>query len=120
MQKGMVPMNALLNEIKTSVKVVGMNGQISIGKENAGRQVLIEQREPGVWLVRTARVIPDNERWLHTPQSIADVQEGLRYFAENAPQATDPNMFFGEMIDGNKQQRKAKSPARPQRAKLSA
>ena len=50
-----------------SVKVVGANGQISLGKQFAGRQVLVEEREPGVWMVRTATVIPDNERWLHEP-----------------------------------------------------
>ena len=49
--------------LHTSVKVVGANGQISLGKQFAGRQVLVEEREPGVWMVRTATVIPDNERW---------------------------------------------------------
>ena len=47
-----------------AVKVVGANGQITLGKHYAGRQVLVEQREPGVWIVRTATAIPDNERWL--------------------------------------------------------
>ncbi|MDR1162710.1 MAG: hypothetical protein LBM17_02585 [Candidatus Accumulibacter sp.] len=59
------------------VKLVGANGQISLGKRYAGRQVLLEEREPGVWLVRTATVIPDNERWLHTPQGAADLAEAL-------------------------------------------
>ncbi|NJM44208.1 MAG: hypothetical protein HC858_09960 [Brachymonas sp.] len=113
-------MNALLNETKTSVKVVGINGQISLGKENAGRQVLVEEREPGVWLVRTARVIPDNELWLHTPDAQASIQEGLRYFAQNEPRATDPHQIFGDMIDGHTQQRTAKRPARSQRTKLPA
>ena len=45
-----------------SIKVIGANGQISLGKQFAGRQVLVEEQEPGVWLVRTATVIPDNER----------------------------------------------------------
>ncbi len=40
-----------------AVKVIGSNGQISLGKQFAGRQVLIEEQEPGVWLVRTAAVI---------------------------------------------------------------
>ena len=55
-------MNASLLAPKTSVKVVGSSGQISLGKEYAGRQVLIEEREPGVWLVRTALVIPETKR----------------------------------------------------------
>ena len=61
------------------VKLVGANGQISLGKQYAGRQVLVEEREPGVWLVRTATVIPDDERWLHTAQAAADLQEALRW-----------------------------------------
>jgi len=44
-----------------TVKVIGANGQISLGKKYAGRQVLVEQSEPGVWIVRTATVIPEGE-----------------------------------------------------------
>ena len=53
----------ITNTTQPSVKVIGANGQISLGKQYAGRQVLVEEQEPGVWLVRTATVIPDNERW---------------------------------------------------------
>ena len=63
----------------SQVKVVGLNGQISLGKQYAGRQVLVEEREPGVWLVRTATVIPDNERWLHEPQAAPDLQTALSW-----------------------------------------
>ena len=66
-----------------SVKVVGANGQISLGKQFAGRQVLVEEREPGVWMVRTATVIPDNERWLHEAQTAADLQTAMAWAAAN-------------------------------------
>lgn len=62
-----------------SVKVVGANGQISLGKQFAGRQVLIEEQETGVWLIRTATVIPDNERWLHEPQAAADLARAMAW-----------------------------------------
>jgi hypothetical protein len=62
-----------------TVKVVGTNGQISLGKQYAGRQVLVEEYEPGVWLVRTATVVPDNERWLHAPQTAADLQTAMAW-----------------------------------------
>lgn len=68
-----------------SVKVIGANGQLSLGKRFAGRQVLVEEQEPGVWLVRTATVIPDNERWLHEPQSAADLQSALAWAQANPP-----------------------------------
>lgn len=63
----------------SAVKIVGANGQISLGKQFAGRQVLVEETEPGVWLVRTATVIPDNERWLHTTQATKALGEALEW-----------------------------------------
>ena len=68
-----------------SVKVVGTNGQISLGKQFASRQVLIEEQEPGVWLVRTATVLPDNENWLHQPKAAAALQKALAWAQKNAP-----------------------------------
>jgi hypothetical protein len=63
----------------TTVKLVDNNGRISLGKQYAGRQVLVEEREPGVWIVRTATVIPDNERWLHEPESAADLHDAMAW-----------------------------------------
>jgi len=65
------------------VKVVGTNGQISLGKKFAGRQVLVEEREPGVWLIRTATVIPDNERWLQRPAAMNDLRAALNWSNSN-------------------------------------
>lgn len=73
-----------------AVKVVGANGTISLGKQYAGRQVLLEEREPGVWLVRTATVIPDNERWLHQPQAAESLREALAW-AQSNPARDDGN-----------------------------
>jgi hypothetical protein len=67
------------------VKVVGSNGQISLGKQFAGRQVLVEEQETGVWLVRTATVIPDNEHWLHAPAAASDLNNALTWAARNSP-----------------------------------
>ena len=61
------------------VQLVGTNGQISLGKQFAGRQVLIEEQEAGVWLVRTATVVPDNERWLHAPSAADDLAKALAW-----------------------------------------
>ena len=60
-----------------TVKVVGASGPISLGKQFAGRQVLVEEKEAGVWLIRTATVIPDNERWLHETQAASDMARAL-------------------------------------------
>ena len=66
-----------------TVKVVGANGQISLGKQFAGRQVLVEEQEAGVWLIRTATVLPDNERWLHGAQAASDLARALDWSKQN-------------------------------------
>ena len=68
---------------QSSVKVIGLNGQISLGKQFAGRQVLVEEQALGVWLIRTVTVIPDNELWLHQPQAAADLQNALTWAQAN-------------------------------------
>ncbi len=72
-----------------TIKVVGTNGQISLGKQYAGRQVLVEEYEPGVWLVRTATVVPDNERWLREPQAAADLQAAMAWSVAHAASDAD-------------------------------
>jgi hypothetical protein len=91
-------------ENKTSVKVIGANGQISLGKEFAGRQVLVEEREPGVWMIRTALVIPENEMWLHQPLVNQDLKRALAYAKNNPPKIVDDiDAFLGTI--GNEKQK---------------
>jgi hypothetical protein len=80
-------MNTVAN--KSNVKVIGANGQISLGKEFAGRQVLLEEREPGVWMIRLAVVIPENEMWLHQPQAAAELQRAMKWAQNNPAQSSD-------------------------------
>ena len=71
------------------VKTVGQSGQIALGKEYAGRQVLVEQLEPGVWIIKLGKFIPDSERWLHTRQVQADLDEALAWAETHPPAVTD-------------------------------
>ena len=73
----------------SAIKVVGSNGQISLGKQYAGRHVLVEEHEPGAWIVRTAVVIPDNERWLHEPKTGADLQAAMAWSFSHDPADAD-------------------------------
>jgi hypothetical protein len=66
------------------VKTIGSSGQLSLGKENAGRTVTVESIERGVWLIRTARVIPENELWLHTARNEEILNRAIAA-AENSP-----------------------------------
>ena len=71
------------------IKTVGASGQISLGKKYAGRTVTISQVEEGVWTVKTAQVIPDNELWLHTPEVQASLARALEWSAKNPQTETD-------------------------------
>jgi hypothetical protein len=103
---------------KTSVKVIGLNGQISLGKEFAGRQVLVEEREPGVWLVRTAKVIPENELWLHQPEAIQDMQRALNWAKGNPPKESDLDAMISKAEHAKvKKSTAAAAKARPARSK---
>jgi hypothetical protein len=74
--------------VASSIKVIGSNGQISLGKKYAGRQVLVEEQEPGVWLVRTVTIIPDNEAWIHEPEAARDLKEALDWAVANPPSSS--------------------------------
>ena len=65
------------------VKSVGRNGQITLGKEFAGRLVMINQSAPGVWTLKMGEFVPDSERWLHRPGDKAKLDRALKWAAEN-------------------------------------
>ena len=89
----------ITNTTQPSVKVIGANGQISLGKQYAGRQVLVEEQEPGVWLVRTATVIPDNERWLHQAETVTDLKNALSWAQANLPSDIDIDALMEKLND---------------------
>src|ERR1700693_1193504 len=66
-------------EMGIEIKKIGSNGQISLGRENAGRTVMVERIDEGVWLIKSARVIPESERWLHTPGTADTLSRSIRW-----------------------------------------
>ena len=71
------------------VKSVGSNGQITLGKEYAGRLVMLDQTEPGVWMLKLGQFIPDSEKWLHTPEATKLLECGLALAARIPARETD-------------------------------
>jgi hypothetical protein len=84
---------------QSSVKVIGANGQISLGKQFAGRQVLVEESEPGVWMVRTATVVPDNERWVHEAKASADLGAALDWAASHPASGENTDQIMKRLKD---------------------
>jgi hypothetical protein len=71
------------------IKTVGSSGQISLGKKFAGQNVMLDEIEAGVWIVKLGRFIPDNEKWLHRQDVLADLNEAIAWAEENPPEDTN-------------------------------
>ncbi len=69
--------------------MIGSSGQISLGKQYAGRTVTVEQVTEGVWTIKTAQVIPDDELWLHTPRMKARLDRALAWSDSHPRSETD-------------------------------
>ncbi|WPY01775.1 hypothetical protein Trichorick_01693 (plasmid) [Candidatus Trichorickettsia mobilis] len=74
------------------VKVVGNNGQLSLGKEFAGQMVLIEQLDKGTWLIKKGEFIADSEKWLYQADNLAKLDKALSWAETN-----NPNENFDEI-----------------------
>ena len=72
-----------------AIKTLGSSGQVSLGKRYAGRQAVVDELEPGVWIVKIGEFIPDNERWLQEPEVKAKVEQGLAWAERTPRQETD-------------------------------
>jgi hypothetical protein len=88
---------------RPSIKMIGANGQISIGKQFAGRQVLVEEQEPGVWLVRTASIIPDNEHWLHELQADSDLTRALDWAKTTTPSDANTDSVMEQLTKNDQE-----------------
>jgi len=72
-----------------TIKTVDSNGQILLGQKFAGRNILIDEIDIGVWLLKTGEFIPDNERWLHVEPAQSKVNEAIKWAENNRPESTD-------------------------------
>jgi len=71
------------------IKTVGSSGQISLGKKFAGQNVILDEIEVGVWIVKLGRFIPDNEKWLYRQDVLAELDEAIAWAEENPPEDTN-------------------------------
>lgn len=71
------------------IKTIGNNGQISLGKEFAGQNVLIDSPEYGVWTIKIGKFIPDNEQWLWAENNAVKIDQALDWASNHPPTETD-------------------------------
>ncbi|MDR3567302.1 MAG: hypothetical protein P4L43_04665 [Syntrophobacteraceae bacterium] len=84
-------------EHSQAVKIVGASGQISLGKKYAGQTVLMENIEEGVWILKLAKVIPDNELWMHAEPKKTQIDKAISWATESPPEETDLEGLSGQI-----------------------
>lgn len=89
------------SENAPALTMVDSNGQIFLGKEFAGKQVQVEIREPGVWVIRTVVIVPANELWLHSPEASASLSRAVAWAAVNPAVESDLTEIVGEVGNGS-------------------
>lgn len=67
------------------VKMIGTNGQLSLGKEFAGKMVLVDQIDNGTWIIKSGEFVPDSEKWLHKNDSSNKIDEAVDWASKNKP-----------------------------------
>lgn len=77
------------------VKIIGVNGQVSLGKEFAGKMVMVDQIEEGTWIIKCGEFIPDSEKWLYQSNNIVKIDNALDWASKNKPSDN-----FDEVISG--------------------
>ena len=83
--------------MQSQIKTIGASGQISLGKEYAGRHIIIEEIEEGVWLIKTASIIPDSEMWLHEEPAKSKIDRAIKWTEKNRPSETDLRKLSGKI-----------------------
>ena len=73
----------------SSIKTIGASGQIALGKEYAGRHVVVEELEAGVWVVKLGDFVPDNERWLHSARVSEELDQAVAWAEVNPAAPSD-------------------------------
>jgi hypothetical protein len=59
-------------------RTIDSKGRLLLGKEYAGRQVIIDDQEPDRLVIMTATTVPDRELWLYcNKRALDDVLTGL-------------------------------------------
>ena len=67
------------------VKVIGSNGQLSLGKMWAGKTVLIDQTDEDTWVIKAGRFIPKSEEWLWQEEHLKKLDAALTWANQHQP-----------------------------------
>ena len=72
----------------SEIKVVGKSGQISLGKNYAGRALRVDRRRDGTIVLTAVAVVPENQLWTLQEPDRSRIARGLAWASTVAPKET--------------------------------
>lgn len=79
------------------LKSINRSGQITLGRQYAGKTVMIEQIKTGVWMLKLGEFIPVSERWLQDSKVSGDLDEAVEWAENNPPKESDINTLLSQI-----------------------
>lgn len=68
------------------IRIIGDNGQISLGKKFAGKMVSIDQIDSGTWMIKAGEFIPDSQAWLYKDGNLEKMERAIEWASKTPPQ----------------------------------
>ena len=84
------------------LKRVGQSGQISVGRELAGKLLRVEQLEGGRLLLTPVVDVPESQLWTLSEPHKSRIERGLSWAAANPPKETDVDALVAKAARSNK------------------
>jgi len=75
--------------MRPEIKRVGQSGQISIGRDLAGKLLRLEQLDGGRLLLTPVVDVPESQLWTLSEPHKSRIERGLAWAAANPPSETD-------------------------------
>ena len=65
------------------IKVVAQNGQITLGRKFAGKQIQIFEEDENTVVIKTVVAIPESELWLYSGDNMARLNKSIEWAESN-------------------------------------
>jgi hypothetical protein len=87
------------------IKVVGKSGQISLGKNFAGKTLRVERQEDGSIVLRAVAMVPESQLWTLEEPDRSRIARGLAWASETRPQETSIELLVKQRTKTAERQR---------------
>jgi hypothetical protein len=92
-------------EDRVEIKIVGKSGQISLGKNYAGKMLRLERRRDGTLVLTAVAMVRESQLWTLQEPHRSRIQRGLDWAAKTPPRETDLDNLLKRRISRARRKR---------------